>query len=249
MATTLSEPGTRFSAEDLVHLNSLFENADPCAILQWGYKIFGCEMVLGTGFGPSGVFLIHHLAELNQPTPIFYLDTHLLFDETHALKEELEERYDIHITAVPPSLGLDEQSSQYGPELWKRDPDKCCHLRKVLPLQQYLSDKKAWISGIRRSQGDARSRADIFEWDKKNDVMKINPLVHWSAEMVWDEIHKHDLPYNPLHDEGYPSIGCIPCTSKVDDGEPERAGRWKEMEKTECGIHLPEQHLHENGDP
>ncbi|WP_340104531.1 phosphoadenylyl-sulfate reductase [Rhodohalobacter sp. 8-1] len=229
----------KLTTQQLQRLNDRFALIHPDYILRWAFREFGTGMVLGTGFGPSGVFLIHRLSTLGLPTPVFFLDTHLLFDETHVLKDELEERYDIQIEAVPPSLGLDEQAAEHGPELWKRDPDKCCHLRKVLPLQNYLSDKTAWISGIRRSQGDVRASADMFEWDEKNGVVKINPLIHISAERVWSDIKKHNLPYNPLHDDGYPSIGCIPCTSKVKFGEPERAGRWKELDKTECGIHLP----------
>ena len=229
----------RLTAQQLRRLNDRFALIHPDYILRWAFRVFGTEMVLGTGFGPSGVFLIHRLSTLGLATPVFFLDTHLLFDETHALKDELEERYDIQITAVPPSLGLDEQAAEHGPELWKRDPDRCCHLRKVLPLQNYLSDKKAWISGIRRSQGNARRHADMFEWDEKNGVIKINLLIHLNSERVWSDIKKYNLPYNPLHDEGYPSIGCIPCTSKVNGDEPERAGRWKELDKTECGIHLP----------
>ena len=235
----------RLTPQQLDRLNDRFALIHPDYVLRWAFREFGTGMVLGTGFGPSGVFLIHRLSTLGLPTPVFFLDTHLLFDETYTLKEELEERYNIKITAVPPSLGVAEQASEYGPELWKRDPDQCCNLRKVLPLQNYLSDKTAWISGIRRSQGDARRKADMFEWDQKNGVVKINPLIHFSAERVWDDIKKENLPYNPMHDEGYPSIGCIPCTSKVDESESERAGRWKEMDKTECGIHLPDPDMSE----
>lgn len=104
-------------------------------------------------------------------------------------------------------------------------------------MQKYLSDKNPWISGIRRSQGDARKQGYIIEWDAKNTVVKIYPLVFWTADQVWDEISKQDLPYNPLHNEGYPSIGCISCTAKVANGDSERPGRWKKKEKTECGIH------------
>lgn len=229
----------RLTEKQLHRLNDRFALIHPDYLLRWASGQFGNGLELGTGFGPSGVFLIHRIAELGLPIRVFFLDTHLLFDETYALKSEIEERCNISIEAVPPSLGLDEQAAQFGPELWKHDPDRCCHLRKVLPLKDYLSDKTAWISGIRRSQGDARSRASMFEWDSKNKVIKINPLVHWSADRVWDVIHQHNLPYNPMHDDGYPSIGCIPCTSKVAKSDSERAGRWKEMDKTECGIHLP----------
>lgn len=236
-----TDSNNRLTAEQMRRLNDRFAHIYPDYLLRWAVRQFGDGMVLGTGFGPSGVFLIHLIVELGLETPVFFLDTHLHFDETYALKEKIEKRFGIEIKAVPPSLGLDEQAAEYGPELWKHNPDQCCHLRKVLPLQRYLSDKTAWISGIRRSQGDARQQANMFEWDDKNKVVKINPLLHWSVEKVWDTIHKYNLPYNPLHDEGYPSIGCIPCTAKVSNGDGERDGRWKEMEKTECGIHLPVQ--------
>lgn len=229
----------KLTAEQLRRLNQRFALIHPNYILQWAFRMFGNGMVLGTGFGPSGVFLIHRIVEVGFTTPVFFLDTHLHFDETYALKEEIEKRFNIEIEAVPPSLGLDEQVAKYGSELWKRDPDQCCYLRKVRPLHEYLSDKTAWISGIRRSQGNLRSQADMFEWDAKNEVVKINPLIFWTADQIWDHIHTHNLPYNPLHDEGYPSIGCIPCTSKVTENDPERAGRWKDMDKTECGIHFP----------
>jgi len=126
-----TDAGPIFSEEKLYRLHNKFKDAHPDEILKWGFDHFSKEMVLGTGFGPSGVFLIHRIVELGLSTPAFFLDTHLHFNETYALKEEIEERFDIEIEAVQPSVGLDEQASEYGPELWKHDPDKCCHLRKV----------------------------------------------------------------------------------------------------------------------
>jgi phosphoadenosine phosphosulfate reductase len=231
------------SYDDLDGLNARFKDSQPHEILEWGYRQFGNEMVMGTGFGPSGVLLIHTLVTHQIPLTVFYLDTHLLFNETYKLRDDLEERFGLNIKRVNASLTLDDQSEQFGDELWKSDPDKCCYLRKVLPLKNYLADKKAWVTGIRRSQSDTRKQTEIFEWDPLNEVVKINPLANWNRDDVWDYIERYDLPYNPLHDHGYPTIGCIPCTQPIDNHqEDERNGRWKNREKTECGIHLSAQY-------
>ncbi|MEX0906143.1 MAG: phosphoadenylyl-sulfate reductase [Balneolaceae bacterium] len=233
------------SPEYFFELNAQLSKKEPGEILQWGFRYFGKDMVIGTGFGPSGMLLIHKRVTQNIPVTIFYLDTSLLFTETYRLRDELEERFDIKITAVR-GLSLDEQAEKYGDELWKSDPDKCCHLRKVLPLQRYLSDKKAWVTGVRRSQSGTRSQTNIIEWDPANRVVKINPLAKWTDEEVWNYIREHELPYNPLHDDGYPTIGCIPCTEPADPKEDVRSGRWQNLEKTECGIHIPSQNF-QNG--
>lgn len=237
-----------FSHSELERLNHKFEKADPIEILNWGFETFGNDMVLGTGFGSSGVYLIHLLRTEGMNIPIFYLDTHLLFDSTYELRDKIEDRYNIRITRVSTDLSLEEQARKFGDELWKRNPNRCCYFRKVLPLRNYLSDKKAWISGIRRSQSETRNGIRIIEWDRGNSVFKINPLANWIGDEVWDRIHRLDLPYNPLHDEGYPSIGCIPCTQPVDASKEsdDRNGRWNGLNKTECGIHFPED-LYKNG--
>lgn len=235
-------PNQKLSTKLLDSLNRQFEVAGPDQVLSWGYQTFGMKMVLGTGFGPSGMFLIYRLWELGIPIPIFYLDTHLLFDETYELRDRVEKRFNIDITRVSTDLSLEEQAEKYGEKLWERNPNRCCHLRKVLPLRNYLSDKKAWITGLRRSQSENRRDTQFVEWDPENKVVKINPLANWTGDEVWNYIRGKGLPYNPLHDEGYPSIGCIPCTEVVDDTvDDERAGRWKGLEKTECGIHLATQ--------
>lgn len=231
------------SEEVLNELNILFENSHPDEILDWGFQTFGKKLVVGTGFGPSGILLIHRLVAKNIPVTIFFLDTNLLFDETYKLRAVLEERFGIKIVPVNTDLSLEQQSQNYGDELWRRNPDKCCEIRKVIPLQQYLADKKAWVTGIRRSQGVTRHETNIIEWDPVNQVVKINPLALWSNDRVWDYIDEHNLPYNPLHDYGYPTIGCVPCTEPVSSGEGERSGRWKNSNKTECGIHLPAQNF------
>lgn len=231
-----------FSEAKLHQLNRQFEEAEPGDILAWGNRLFGRDMVLGTGFGSSGVLLIHFLQEHGIDIPVFYLDTDLLFEETYQLKETIEQRYNIKITKVTPELSLEDQAEKYGNELWKRDPNRCCHLRKVQPLRNYLSDKKAWVTGVRRTQSETRTRVQFIEWDDDNDVIKINPLANWPGEKVWDLIHQLGIPYNPLHDDGFPSIGCIPCTQPVDASKEsdDRNGRWNGTDKTECGIHFPE---------
>lgn len=237
-----TETQVKFSDDEIDRLNRRFEHADPFEILSWGFETFGKEMVLGTGFGSSGVLLIDLLREHGINIPIFYLDTNLLFDSTYELKDKLEERYQIEITRITPELSLKKQAERFGDELWKRNPNQCCFYRKVLPLRNYLSDKKAWVTGLRRSQSETRIQARIIEWNEENEVIKINPLANWSGEKVWEHIHRLDIPYNPLHDEGYPSIGCIPCTQPVDASKEsdDRNGRWNGTDKTECGIHFPE---------
>ncbi len=241
-AITLDQSLSPELLDNLDNLNKQFEVAGPDQVLLWGYRTFGSDMVLGTGFGPSGMFLIYRLWELGVTIPIFYLDTHLLFDETYELKDRVEKRFNLRVTRVTPELSVDEQAEKYGDKLWERNPDRCCHLRKVLPLRNYLSDKKAWITGLRRSQSERRRNTRFVEWDPENEVIKVNPLAAWTDDQVWNYIHCKNLPYNPLHDEGYPSIGCIPCTQAIDiKTEDQRAGRWKGLEKTECGIHIPAQ--------
>lgn len=233
---------TRRSADveidDLEYLNDQFEYQSPEELLIWASENFGAEAVLGTGFGPSGVVLIHKITRLGLDMKVFCLDTNLLFDETYALWDKIEKKFRITVESVSPILTLEGQAELYEKELWKSNPDKCCHLRKVLPLQKYLSNKSAWITGLRRSQSEMRKDVQKIEWDPSNKVFKLNPLANWTQDEIWNYIDEYELPYNPLHDEGYPSIGCIPCTEPAIGGS-ERSGRWKNLEKTECGIHLP----------
>jgi phosphoadenosine phosphosulfate reductase len=219
-------------------LNDRFEGHHADEVLTWAWNQFGSGVVLGTGFGASGVFLIERISRLGLGIPLFYLDTHLLFDQTYELHELIEKKLGVSIEAVPPSMTLEEQAEKHGDELWKRQPDQCCHIRKVIPLQNHLKDKQAWITGMRRGQSESRQGIRVIEYDSGHHLIKINPVAAYSKEEIWDEIHSRKIPYNPLHDEGYPSIGCIPCTSPVAEGEDERKGRWRGADKVECGIHI-----------
>jgi phosphoadenosine phosphosulfate reductase len=168
---------------------------------------------------------------------VFTLDTGLLFPETYALWRRLEERYAMRIRAVRPALDLGAQAARHGEALWERQPGRCCHIRKVLPLAAALRGHEAWISAIRADQTPDRASARVVESDPRFGLVKVNPLLAWSSEDVWGYLRGHDVPTNPLHERGYPSIGCGPCTSPVRAGEDPRAGRWRGRSQTECGLH------------
>ena len=223
----------------LAKLNQELADLTPGEVLTWGFDYFGNDLVMATGFGTSGIVLMHALSELHREDgAVFYLDTDLLFPETKELKERLSDRLGITFTRVEPEINLEAQEKRYGPALWERNPNTCCHIRKVLPLRRFLSDKKAWITGVRRDQSASRESTNIIEWDEAHQLVKLNPLAHWTTKEVWSYIAQHRLPYNALHDKGYPSIGCMPCTRATEPGEDDRAGRWSNHNKLECGIHL-----------
>jgi phosphoadenosine phosphosulfate reductase len=181
-----------------------------------------------------------HLAKTSQlPIPAFTLNTGLLFPETLELKKKLEEFLGIKIEEVHPAQTVEQQAASHGPELWKRDPEKCCELRKVDSLGKKLFELDLWITGMRRDQSTERASTPLLSLAARpdhSDVWKLNPLVEWSRDQVWQYLKDHHLPYNPLHDRGYRSIGCWPCTQPTQGGD-ERGGRWPEFEKKECGIH------------
>ena len=229
---------TEWTVKELKQVSDELEGSSPQLVLRWGFENFAPDIVLATGFGPEGVVLMHMASEIRPETKVFYLDTDLLFPETYALRDELARRLGIRFERVPSSISLADQAVRYGDALWKSDPDSCCYLRKVIPQREYLSGHRAWITGIRRDQTIFRANAGLVEWDKTNKMAKLNPLAAWTQDQVWDYIRQYNLPYNTLHDQGYPSIGCWPCTKAVKPGDDPRSGRWAGQEKTECGIHL-----------
>ena len=213
------------------------ETADPETVLRWAVDEFGPDLALATGFGAEGCVLVAMLSNISRDTRIFYLDTDLLFPEAYALRDHLEARYGVRFERRATRLSLSDQALKYGERLWERQPDLCCQLRKVEPLREMLSGLRAWVTAIRRDQSPERAGARVIERDEKYGLIKINPLVAWSASDVWNYIARNDVPYNPLQDRGYPSIGCVPCTTPIQIGETLRAGRWRGTDKTECGIH------------
>lgn len=207
------------------------------ALLRWAERRFAPRLTFATGFGAEGCVLVDLIARHGLRVDVFTLDTGLLFPETHDLWRRLEARYRIRIRAVRPAETVEDQAATAGPALWEREPDSCCERRKIQPLRGELSRFDAWVTAIRREQTPDRAAARHIERDGRFGLVKLNPLARWSSRDVWDYVRAHGVPTNPLHDRGYPSIGCTPCTSSVLDGEDARAGRWRGRAKTECGIH------------
>jgi phosphoadenosine phosphosulfate reductase len=206
-------------------------------ILVWVAKRYAPEVVLACSFGVEDCVLVDMIARVAPAIGVFYLDTQLLFPETYATLERLVARYGIRPIRVLPQQDVEEQAATYGPALWQRQPDLCCQLRKVQPLRRALAGRRAWVTGIRREQAPTRANAPFVTWDAKFGLAKANPLAAWTLADVWNYVHAHEVPYNPLHDQGFPSIGCWPCTRAVRQGEDPRAGRWAGSTKTECGLH------------
>ena len=211
--------------------------ATPAEILAWASSTLP-RLTFATGFGAEGCVLIDLVARARLPIDLFTLDTGVLLPETYELWGRLETRYGVTIRAVRPAQAIAEQAAVHGAELWTREPDRCCELRKVAPLRAALAGWDGWITAIRRDQSAARATAEVVEHDDKFGLMKINPLVAWTHDDVWAYVRAHDVPVNALHARGYPSIGCAPCTSAVIPGAALRSGRWRHAAgKTECGLH------------
>lgn len=232
-------PDTKvWSPAELKTLSDRFETATPQEVLRWAFSQFGPdEIALACSFGAEDVALVDMVSQVRPGARVFYLDTDLLFSETYATRDRIAERYPVELIRYQPLLTLAEQAERHGDELWRREPDACCGVRKVEPLQRALSGLKAWITGIRRDQAPTRANAGILEWDPKFHLVKVNPLARWTSDQVWAYIRGNGVPYNPLHDRNYPSIGCTHCTRPVAQGEDPRAGRWTGLTKTECGLH------------
>ena len=228
-----------WTAESAKQIGLSLEGSSPETVLRRGFDTFGPTIVMATGFGPEGVVLMHLVSEIRPETVVFYLDTDLLFSHTYELRDELVRRLGVRFEQVHSGISLPEQAFRHGEKLWERDPDTCCQIRKVIPQRQFLANYNAWITGIRRDQTAFRANTQLVEWDYANKMVKLNPLAAWTGDHVWEHIKAHDLPYNPLHDYGYPSIGCWTCTNPVEPGQDPRSGRWAGQAKTECGIHLP----------
>jgi phosphoadenosine phosphosulfate reductase len=232
--------GIHLSPEQVKRLSLDFEGKHPKEVLRWATENLWPRVEISTAFGPEGIVIVDVAMHLDRKMKVFTIDTGFLFKETLELKQRLEEMYQIEIESLLPELTVEQQAEQHGPELYKREPDRCCAMRKTAPLKKKLPYLDGWVTGMRRSQSETRKKIHIL--DPHDDgtgrmLIKINPLAGWTKEEVWWYIVSHDLPYNPLHDKNYASIGCWPCTQPVLEGEDERAGRWKGFEKKECGIH------------
>jgi phosphoadenosine phosphosulfate reductase len=206
-------------------------------VLRWAAEEFGERLCLSCSWQKQSSVLVHMVSELGLEVDFVELDTHLFFKESYETRGRLVERYGITLI-VPAVLTIAEQHKREGPNLWETNPDHCCHIRKVEPLLRLLEPYDAWVSGIRREQSPSRAKARKVERSERYGVWKVQPLADWSEKDVWRYILQNDIPYNPLHDVGYRSIGCIPCTRPTRPDEEERAGRWAGSDKLECGIHV-----------
>ena len=230
----------KLTQHQIADVQALADTWTPQQTLKWAFDTFGNTVAISSAFGVEGMALIDMASRLKVNFRLFTVDTEFLFPETYRLMDRIEERYGITIEKVLPVQSPEEQERTQGAALWTRNPDLCCQLRKVEPLRRKLGELNAWITSIRRDQTSARSTARRVEWDEKFGLVKVNPIVDWSSKQVWRYIHDHDVPYNELHDQDYPSIGCTHCTRAVRPGEDPRAGRWPGFAKTECGLHIIE---------
>ena len=225
------------ASEDWTEVDARLMGSTPQAIVEWAVGRFGSRLTMATAFGAEGCVLIHVLAEIDARVRVFNLDTGYQFAETLLLRDRIRERYGIEVELIRPETTTAEYENQHGGPLYPSHPDQCCYDRKIVPLRRALVGYDAWITAIRADQSSNRSGASVVGVDRKFGLVKVNPLLNWSRRDVWAFIATHNVPYNPLHDQGYSSIGCWPCTRAVAEGEDERSGRWAGHAKTECGLH------------
>ena len=231
---------TKWSDEAIAAANAELTGMPPEVVLRWAVREFHPRLMMATAFGAEGLCILHMLADIEPTVRIVNLDTGYQFAETLELRERILQRYGIAVEYVRPETTVEEYEKQHGGPLYVHRPDQCCFDRKVIPLRKSVEGYAAWISAIRRDQTADRAAAGVVQWDPKFNVVKVNPLLTWDRNQVWKFVIDHNIPYNPLHDQGYPSIGCWPCTSPVGAGEDERAGRWAGSKKKECGLHVIE---------
>ena len=235
----------KFSEEDVKSLNREFERSSPGDILAWASQNLGSSVALATSFQVQGMVLVDMFAKTDPEARIFTLDTGRLHSHTYDAMEKTREKYGINIEVLFPDTDeVEEMVTSRGVNLFYKSVENrrlCCQVRKTNPLNGFLKTLDGWITSIRADQTEQRADSSKFEIDYLHGKMlKINPILDWTIERVWDYVRKNDVPYNKLHDMGYPSIGCAPCTRAVEEGEDPRAGRWwwEQDSDKECGIHF-----------
>ena len=212
------------------------ETASPQEILRWAVDTFGDEFVIASSMGDG--LLASLVSSVAPGVDVLFLDTGYHFAETIGTRDAVAQVYDVNVRTMLPLLTVAEQDASHGPRLHDRDPNACCALRKVEPLARGLAPYVAWASGIRRDEATTRRDIGVVEWDAKRSMVKVNPIATWTQADVDAYIAEHGVLVNPLADDGYPSIGCAPCTQRVAPGEDPRSGRWAGSSKTECGLHV-----------
>ncbi len=231
------------SNQKIAEYNQILEGQSAEAVISFILQEFGDRIALSSSMGAEDQILTHMICQVNPKIKIFTLDTGRVFPETYSLIERTNDRYNIKIQVYFPDYKEVEQMvNKKGINLFYESIENrklCCHIRKIEPLKRAFKDLDAWICGLRRDQSITRTSTKLVEWDENNELLKINPLVNWSHNEVWDYICTNHIPYNKLHDKGFASIGCQPCTRAIKDGEDIRSGRWwwENPEHKECGLH------------
>lgn len=223
-------------AIDPREVNAELERMTATETIAWAIETFHPRLRFACSFQKTSSVIIDIVAGIEPAARFFYLDTGVLFEQTYATRDALAARYGIEFERFA-GIGLDEQADLYGDNLWARQPDACCGIRKVEPMRSALSGIDCWVSGIRREDSRTRAGAAKFGWDKRFGLWKLNPLAGWSEAELWEHLSEREIPYNPLHDAGYPSIGCTHCTRPPGAAGGARSGRWADADKTECGLH------------
>ncbi len=240
METETGMSATDAKATDLkalaVEAGERLEGATPIELLRWAVDTFGRRFVVSSSMG-DGV-LASLAASVSPGVDVVFLDTGYHFAETLGTRDAVAQVYDVRVRTMLPLLTVAEQDAEYGAELWRRDPDACCAMRKVEPLGRGLADYDAYASGLRRDEAPSRAHTKVVEWDAKRAKVKVNPIAAWTQQDLDSYVADNAILVNPLADDGYPSIGCAPCTHRVAPGEDPRSGRWRGSQKTECGLHL-----------
>ena len=225
------------SVDEWTEVNESLKKATPREILTWAAERFSSRLTMATAFGPEGGILLHLLSEIAPRVRVFNLDTGYQFKETLELRDRIAERYGIEVELIGAESSVAEYEAMHGGPLYETRSDQCCYDRKIVPLRRALAGYDAWITAIRADQSAHRAKANVVGPDPKFGLLKVNPLLNWTKRDVWAFIESKHVPYNPLHDQGYASIGCWPCTRPITIGQDERAGRWAGQAKTECGLH------------
>lgn len=238
--SSLSLPAARFAPaeftdDELGDLNAEFESAPASKIIRWAADSFGPYLSLAASMADA--LVIDLATKVDPAIEVIFIDTGYHFPETIGTRDAVEAVLPLRMLTVLPAQTPAEQDLSYGKDLFASDPDRCCALRKVEPLQRALSEYDAWATGLRRSESHHRVIAPVIGWDARKQKVKVSPLARWSNEQVEEYIERFGVLVNPLVQDGYPSIGCRPCTQRVAPGEDPRSGRWAGLAKTECGIH------------
>ncbi|MCB9858318.1 MAG: phosphoadenylyl-sulfate reductase [Phycisphaerales bacterium] len=228
--------------EPTIRNDQIREDTPTATLIPWIVDRFGRQrLVLTTQFGMEGCALIHMFSLYARHLTVVYIDTAFFFAETYQLRDRLIQKYPhISFANCGTAMTPEQQAAEHGPELWKSNPALCCVLRKVEPMREVMQDVDVWVTGLRRDQSKTREHIRIIDWDWQYRVLKVNPLANWTREQIWDYVQKHNVPYNALHEKGYPTLGCTHCTQRVEGAgvtDYSRDGRWSAFDKTECGLH------------